>query len=206
MLPKIIYLHIHKTAGTSFCSDLDTIYGEDSYRFIEGDPRDTDNYIVNVYISTGQHRCIYGHIERKYLTNTFDYSLVTFLRKPTDRVISHYYFLKDHTNTLGALTLLDFAEQNTNYQTKFLGDIRNFSFIGITEEYEQSVANFKSWLGLPSEPSNCTYLNRNYNKPTVSDADRSYIDRLNGEDIELYNTMKSSHEAERMVKEIEDIL
>lgn len=114
MLPKCLFLHIHKTAGGSFGYVIKSLYKDKCKRFKEGDLRNRDKAIINEYLDCG-YLCVFGHFERYYIEDPMDYKLVTFLRHPVERTISHYFYMRDFTNKMeDKISLLEFAERTRN--------------------------------------------------------------------------------------------
>ena len=118
---KIIFLHIGKTAGTTFNSIIDRNFDESEiFRFYE---ISSDQY-VEKFKSLPKERAnkikiIAGHFNfglHRYIPESCKY--ITFLRNPLERVISYYYYALRNTShrhhrDLKKLTLQDFAESQT---------------------------------------------------------------------------------------------
>jgi len=93
MNPTVIYVHIPKTAGTTFYSILDRNFesaGTYLYRLTEGteqltnlpaDQRDRLQ-LIRGHLPYGIHRCLSQPVE-----------YITILREPIERTISHYYYV-----------------------------------------------------------------------------------------------------------------
>jgi len=164
----IVALHISKTAGTSFRMQLAGAYGRRMHLDYEDrigwDSRDT------LTLSAQRARCnpeelvrdydvIYGNfIADKYadLFPVTDFG--AFFRDPCQHAVSHYEYLLRQPATddpmLAAFhaarpTLTDLIELLPDFQTMFLGRVRieDFSFVGLVEEYERSVALFEVMFG-----------------------------------------------------------
>jgi hypothetical protein len=89
----LIFLHIPKTAGTSFNHILRDIYGKSFYRVKPGGKW---RKAKRLPVST---RCVTGHmpygIHKKWKLEDFQY--VTLLRYPVDRIISLWWFARKNT-------------------------------------------------------------------------------------------------------------
>jgi hypothetical protein len=181
----IIFPHIPKTAGTSLRVQLSSF---DNKRLLIDDLEDypfslnknvldsreifKSKAISNKDILLSSYDVIFGHfIADKYvfLKNYTDYNLICFLRNPTERTISHYFYWKKMlaTGTVGEVLLnnLPFLNQiadNTmsleefsklpqvkNFYKIYFGSnqISDFSFIGISERFDESIAIINKKFG-----------------------------------------------------------
>ena len=237
MKKKLFFIHVPKTAGSSFNAFLaDNFKGEaHCEKYIDAASREfssLDKIKEFEYIS--------GHLNYSdFSANGFnrkDYFMMTFLRDPLKQLISHVNwvihifdvsekFFKGHPKIIQDMTLelrsLDLNEPDQlifalekhaglfqNNQAKYFRNeknqvsteaaIKNLSqldFLGITEEYEDSVRTF-------IDKSNCSAdfslhkKNRNVNyrlKPdTLADNKqiKRFIEDYNGVDIEIYKFAK----------------
>ncbi len=104
-------------------------------------------------------KCIHGHfMPYKYrkLLNNKNNLFITWLREPTERLISHYYYWqrayrenaaplhKRVVEESWSLEKFCLSPEMENFYGKFLWKfpIENFDFIGITEHYESDVSYF----------------------------------------------------------------
>jgi hypothetical protein len=94
----LIFLHIPKTAGTSFNHILRDIYGKSFYRVKPGGKW---RKAKRLPVST---RCVTGHmpygIHKKWKLEDFQY--VTLLRYPVDRIISLWWFKKEYSDSISS--------------------------------------------------------------------------------------------------------
>ena len=108
-------VHIPKTAGTSFREVIQKLYKDDiCYDY-------TDNYNLSDYVKPSMKmkmqrkwhyrkfrqklkdtdKCIYGHFRVSKYQSLDNLNEVTFfLREPTERLISHYYYWKKNPDPL----------------------------------------------------------------------------------------------------------
>ena len=196
MLPKFIYLHILKTAGTSFkLNFLNSVYKGryvyDSFfkirlpgvkrewiSLIDLDSPDRPEITKNVDV-------IFGHFKySKYADLNWPY--VTFLREPSQRLISSYSYLRGLYK--GDIGIRDFAEIYPNHQTYVTGgDLSKFKFIGVTEKFDQSLHKFCEIFDIPWEIQKTKHQRVSNKIQKVSSSDMDYIINLNQKDYKLYN-------------------
>lgn len=159
----IVFVHIPKTAGTSFRAGLTRAagrrrvlldYGPDQVtspelREIWPDPARADR--LRNHLPEAPHGLLLmGHFPARRYWNSFNPdSFVTFVREPVARVISEY----NHKVTLeghqGDLVSFVRRPELRNRLTRYIGEHwRRFGFIGLAEEYEASLAGLSAHLGL----------------------------------------------------------
>ncbi len=200
MLPKFIFVHVPKCAGTSFRENvLKPIYKgkfyydktmtlskkEKAYN-IKNDlmlynwdtPVFPENY--EDYDVIGGHFAFekYAHL---------NVPMITFLREPIDRIISHYHFYRDADRFYMDKSIVEFSKIYANFMTRQIGNLNKLAFVGLTEYYDESVKRFADQFGLD--------LPKNRNKKhredkvvhTITDEERKVIKELNKDDYELYS-------------------
>lgn len=117
-LPLYLFLHIHKTAGTTLKANFQLNFGSAEWLFIN--PRKLygkDDKSVGSLANPGwvrerveeyvaqqgsvHTRCIFGHMVHYGLHHCFtpprEPRYITFLRHPVERAISQYFYLRDHS-------------------------------------------------------------------------------------------------------------
>jgi len=165
-ISKFIFVHVPKTAGGSFSNMLHGVY--------DSITRDTGRSLDKDY------DVIYGNF-------TYDKYLylcrpqITFVRDPVEMTISGFYFLRH-----GIENIREYAEVNANCLCKYIRSPKLFDFIGIQEQFDESVERFEKWSGVKLSPVPKRNVTK---KDTVSPEDREYIRQLNQKDYELYNTI-----------------
>lgn len=155
-------------------------------------------------------KCIHGHFlpyKYKYLVNNKHYKFITWLREPTERLISHYYYwqrsyeynsAKLHKRVIEEKWSLEkfcLSEELKNVYNTFLWGfpIDSFDFIGLTEYLQQDLKHlntqhFNNKLNLETIPE----LNKNKDKAklyreSISDDLLEKIKMHHAKDYELYN-------------------
>jgi hypothetical protein len=93
---KIAFIHIRKTAGSTLLDAISRNYSLDQHLLIDGRPHNREAAIRSLAgLNRKPVRFVYGHVGfgiAKYLPS--DFSMITILREPTERVLSQYYFLR----------------------------------------------------------------------------------------------------------------
>lgn len=221
MNKNIVFLHLPKNAGTTFYRILNRYFSPSENFHIgwnENNVGNLDEFTqlpesrrANIHLLTGHF--MFGLHE--YLLGTSDY--ITFLRKPVERTISFYNYVKrDPHNRLHneakIKSLYEFVTQvkdydvvngqirklsgiNSNENEMFQLALENieshFSFVGLQEKFDESLVvlgNHYHWKRLYYKKENVSK-----NGVKVSDIDHRTIDaikELNGGDIELYEIME----------------
>ena len=213
----IVSVHLPKTGGVSFRSALQSVFGEQLLCDYEDKPihqaRARRALVTiygcgaNLFRDFSNVSCIHGHfLPLKYALLEFrqDVQVVTWMRHPVDRLISHYMFwnTKHTPHSLDSLHHRVLSEQWSLERFCFSAELRNlysaflwgfplrrFDFVGITEHFDQDLQFFASnYLGraLPATRENVT----RYEDPSVHQLDedlRSRIEAFHGRDMELYH-------------------
>ena len=207
MKKHILFIHIPKTAGTSFRVAAEKYFGEDNtfYDYSAKSPETSAEILENVYKkndlyslyrSLEQHSQSFlsGHFSANKYAPLYDVlNIVTFVREPVRQVLSHYnHFRNNYGYDKG---LLEFAKEERfrNVQSRNLQtiDVRLYGFVGLTEEYNKSIDLFNTLFdtALPHMHMN----EKSSNSLSIKDMtkeDVEMIKRLNTQDIELYDTVK----------------
>lgn len=223
----LISLHIPKTAGTTFKSVLRKIYGDDHIHmdYFHDEYVLTDPYKPTMYMRVKRFKrsleysstvppsatCICGHFRpSKYLKLFPDAPLVTWVRNPVDRVISHYYYWRavpDKRHSVGRMVtkgmgLEEFASLDAmrNLQTTYMEGLPldRFGFVGVTEYFEEMLGHFFHFADLPEVRVESTNINAKKPK-TIDPRLVKRIAQLNELDMELYERSIRRAEKERMI-------
>lgn len=187
---KVLFLHIPKTAGTTFYDCLKQTYGKRRIAEFHGVPKNSiEDFYVDIYNpQKSEIACIKGHMYfglHHYLDEASQY--ITFMRDPVKRIISLYRYLQQSPNhkqheVAANKSLSEFAVDchlHKNGQTRFLagGNItdsedallaraqenlkNNFAVVGLTERFDESLVLMKNYLNWPQFP---TYVQENISK------------------------------------------
>jgi len=196
-----MFVHIPKTAGTSFRASLEKSeivvcdYGEGKEHtspvVSEYIYERNDTYGLKEQLSQGD-TWLCGHmLLNKYLGIVAPQNIVTFVREPTERVISHF----NHEVRWGeaSITLEQFLHTNRaqNIQQRFLQGLplSLIGFVGITEKYSASLTQIESEIGLKVDD---TKINENTKKVNeIDDLAKQHLDVIksnNDLDKALYDS------------------
>ncbi|WP_216828248.1 sulfotransferase family 2 domain-containing protein [Alkalihalobacterium elongatum] len=222
----IIFLHIPKTAGSTFNSLIEKQY-ENNYTMIS--PKYGEEKVADYFNAIGPKEkleVVRGHFPfgvHKYLPQK-NFTYITFLRDPIERVISAYYYMKSNPihpyyYKMNQTSLYEFVSEKAfhwavyNRQTCLLNghgwnydlDVakenitKYFSVVGITERFNESIKLLNDSLGW--NICNISKVNVNPNKPKKSEIAnevREVIKEKNQKDIELYQL--ATHLLDRKLK------
>jgi hypothetical protein len=199
----LVFVHIPKTAGTSFrmslektlgidqiCMDYGAEYGGTSPCILEWF-KSRDSYRLYEMFNQKGFRVLAGHFGVARYVNLFPtQSMVTFLRDPVKRVLSEYsHFRRNHAYK-GTLEEFCSWDRNKNMQTRMLANVPRtaLGLVGITERYEDSLALFTHRFGLqlPIIQEN-TDPDRVANEVKINEEKRKQIELFNREDSILYH-------------------
>lgn len=206
-----MFVHIPKTAGTSFRASLEKSqnvvcdYGENSEHT---SPvvnnciyQNSDAYSLKVTLAE-EDSWLCGHVHlSKYLGLIPPQDIVTFVREPTARVVSHF----NHELRWGKSQIeqSDFfsSARAMNYQHRFLQGLplSLIGFVGITEQYAKSLALLDTEMSVTVEEAK---FNQNDQKVSeIEDLDETLLSSIkeqNALDNDLYESAKQLL-AQRMV-------
>jgi len=209
---ELISIHVPKSGGTSFRNILESVYGErEVVRFDMPRRKKHDPVLVNREpwerpVLPAGIRVLHGHFSYEQLTRRFEIDalvpVVTWLRHPVDRVISHYFYLNEQLREfIGeeperwrllerfGKTMLEFArdKRNRNRTARFLQgmDLERFTFIGLMEHYQDDLDDLGRMLNW-DRAIPVIHSNRTREKREVPEELRAFIAELNQEDMEVY--------------------
>lgn len=173
----LISAHLPKTAGVSFFAALKWGFPSGLQRDYEDVPINTPlreriasafrKGVSNIDGDFSGIRCIHGHfLPVKYLplaTMRGNVDFITWMRNPVDRVVSHYRYWRRNFDPAKSQPLhrrvveedwsleafcLSPEMRNLYGQFLYAFPLESFRFIGITEHYEEDLADFsRRYLG-----------------------------------------------------------
>lgn len=177
-----LFLHMPKCAGTSIRSILEALAPNDlviDYQSYFSSPRpERSEKILRALLEPldlGPEKFVYGHFfPVKYLGVQAAHAstLVTIIREPIDRLISHYYYwnagdfsahwiwrkMKEEEWSLERFILSD---EMRNFYSQYLAhtSLGQFAYIGVYENLTESVHRCLRELGLAMNSSELPHLN-----------------------------------------------
>lgn len=195
MNETLFFIHIPKTAGTSLRHALEREFPNSLLKDYGNNP-ETSQVLSDIrhngfeferYLEANNIKVLTGHTRLK--DNRFHFrsqNIFCFIRNPIEQVLSHYNHHTYHNNYSKGLEAFVMDKRFQNVQSKYLAGlpIRQIGFIGITEQYAQSLAMINQIYNL-----NLTQLSRNKsisNKPTLTQEVLELIKLNNKTDLELY--------------------
>jgi hypothetical protein len=211
MNKKILFVHIPKTAGTSFRFAAQNYFGkentfydygpssmETSQVILKNVHEERDLYELSQKFARHDKLFLSGHFSVEnymYLFETLN--VISFVRNPMEQVVSHYnHFKKDHGYEK---ELKDFVKEERfkNIQARCLKAKPSelFGFIGITEQYEKSIEMINAYYDI-----NLEVFSENINKDkevkynSLSNGMKKLIMKENKEDFILYEKAKKIFE------------
>ncbi|MBO1254759.1 sulfotransferase family 2 domain-containing protein [Alteromonas sp. 5E99-2] len=206
-LGSMFFVHIPKTAGTSFRASFENEYK--TYNDYGGSSNFTSKEIQScIYedkdfgafknlVKLDESSWIAGHVPlEKYINFIPSSNIVTFVREPIEQIISHYNHYTQHhdfSGDLGAFLDRAFAK---NLQSKCLSymPLGLIGFVGVTEYYSESLVLINKQLSLELDNSK---RNVNKNKTITANSiakdDLKKLQANNSKDIEMYKEAEFIH-------------
>ncbi|MCK5877387.1 MAG: sulfotransferase family 2 domain-containing protein [Candidatus Marithrix sp.] len=208
----LISVHIPKTGGTLFRILLETYFKEKLLLDYTDRPMVNGSLVRNINALSGMFKtngickkydCIHGHflpIKYRSLKKT---SFAVWFRDPVERVLSGYYYWKRNFNPNGFqfkkyiknpnISIEEFCsiKHYQNLYSKYLWgmNLSDFQFIGITEDYENSINIFKHIYKIEL-PTNLMAVNTNPEKYSakynIDEKLRNFIIEQNLDDCKIY--------------------
>ena len=224
----LISVHLPKTAGSSFLKSLEDHFGDRLYRDYRDFPLNVSRprrrgwAIVGNFLNIGGSlhaiECIHGHfLPAKYflLSMRRPTRFVTWMRHPVERLASHYKFWRESYDSAASQPLhrrvveedwsferfsLSPSLRNVYGQFLWCFPLSRFSFVGITEHYEEDLSLFAdSVLGTTLQPYSIrTHADRQTPGYGIADDLRQAIETFHRDDMMLYReALRLRHERTR---------
>lgn len=203
MHSPIVFIHIPKTAGTSFrlganryfgenhiCCDYGPLSQETSEIVQQRMIKKTDPWHFKNAFEGKKYLFMSGHYQDlRYVRILGVEGSVVFLREPLQRILSEYKHFVRHNNYKKGFGEFYRTKQFINRQSKMMRGIpwASIGFIGITEYYDTSLNLFNDRFGV-----SFTRFEENLSRKTIvedyeldPDQERE-LRQLNSDDISLY--------------------
>lgn len=202
-----LFVHIPKTAGTSFRDSLNEIFGDGLY--CDYGPDETTSAAVVDYIHKRQEFpefgaflaeqnkpiCVSGHYPiKKYGPFFYVRNIMLFLRDPIQRAVSQYEHMRRVDGLNESFESFCAKPAHVNLQTRNIGraSFRLIGFIGLQEYYRESLQLLSSQNGLRIKES---FLNINEQRASVKyqlDSEMlALLEKNNEKDLALYQSVKT---------------
>ena len=212
----LFFIHVPKTAGTSFREAAINRWGKKKVCYDYGDSRHTtaavsslihqqrDYYAFRQHLLSKRIRMLSAHAPVKFYRRIFDAAqLVTFLRDPVERTISHYYTACSKQGFTGSFEAFCNIPENQNLQTRYLQQMppEAIGFVGLTERFSDSIEIFNKSFG---EKLRVLALNQ-YAGPqadsagNLSERELERAREINREDMALYHVAREIFETRRQL-------
>ncbi len=203
---SLFFVHIPKTAGTSFRKGLEAIqpmekdYGANASEtspLIRENMHDEFNPYALKQAMLERTFALTGHVHVQKYADFFDIRhILTFLRDPIGQIVSHYNHFVTHNGFLGDFSKFYRSAQFRNVQYRYFNGfpLSLIGFTGITEHYNDSLTLINQGLGLE-----LVSLKYNIGAQTHQKSDtlpQTVIDelvKLNQQDVRLYQQALELH-------------
>ncbi|MDP5293841.1 hypothetical protein Q9290_16345 [Oceanimonas sp. CHS3-5] len=171
---KLISLHLPKTAGSSFRTTLEEVFGERLLcdygdRSISKPRLQRHKEVLASALDVAEqglsnYDCVHGHfLPLKYLSlaDSEPCTFITWMRHPVERLISHYHFWQQtydpelaaphHKKVIEEKWSLEqfcLSKQFRNIYSQYLWGfpLENFAFVGITEHYNDDLSYLSEYF------------------------------------------------------------
>lgn len=216
-LPRILFAHIPKTAGTSFRIGLSSSLSDADIVMDYGAKSNSTSGVVleNIYnkgwrknldkLLASPWKILFSHFHDTkpgldgYAKAIENASLATIVRDPVQRIISEFFTFRNHYGYKESFHHFLTKPMFINRQCLSLGGIplSSFQFVGITEHYTETLALFKALYGIDIQNNKANV--RSAEDVTIGPDDIKMLCKLNTADIALYN--EALHIFHRMVRD-----
>jgi len=206
-MDTLYFIHIPKTAGTSFRTAAVKAFGKNRVLMDYGvGAPETSAMIRNQVYGDGDYWPIYeecrknniqmvcGHVSsEKYIYGAGAQNTIVFLRDPVQRLYSEYKHFVRIKGYEGTFCEYMNIPGKTNFQHKYMGKVplRALGFVGVTEQYDDAlkIINYRYRLGLKNLTENFSRQSLEEDH-TISDENKRLALELNTKDAQIYNNAK----------------
>ncbi|QFT53797.1 Sulfotransferase family protein [Microbulbifer sp. THAF38] len=203
-----MFVHIPKTAGTSFRLGADSFFGKENVCRDYGEKAVETSTIVREWISSDKdgwlfardfekqgYQFLTGHFHAAKYISIFDASrMITFLRDPIQRIASEYNHFVRNNGYEGSFEDFFRSPQNVNRQLRLVGknNWAEFGFIGFVDAYQDSLKllNRKFEIDIPQLHENVA--ESEVVKPQQLTKDQiEELQILNAEELEFFSSARA---------------
>ncbi|MEZ9657980.1 hypothetical protein [Vibrio sp. 10N.261.52.F3] len=204
--PALCFIHIPKTAGSSFrvalekSLPLEKDYGKSSAETTELIKNHLDKEDSSFYLREAcQLRpfSISGHMGVQRYSDMYSVrNIITFVREPLSQVVSHFNHHVNHNQF--TLTFQDFYQKPSfiNLQSKSLSGIplSLIGHIGVTERYNESIDIINAACGLTIEKIKVNQCSKAHkSESNLSNEELDELRLLNEKDLAVYEQALLEH-------------
>lgn len=203
-MQPILFIHIPKTAGTSFNENAEKSFGSDMMEKDYGAQANHTSALVKEYIygketidQYGLHQA-FKQAGKKWLTGHFNAdrylpllgceNTLSFVRDPVDRVISEYLYRKRQFGMERSLEAFYQDPGETNKQFRMIGEYpwQAFRFVGTQARYQDCLAHLNNSMKLGFENIQ-TNRRKDAAHLDITAEDKTEIRRWNQRDCIFYD-------------------
>lgn len=210
---KLISVHVPKSAGFSFQKHLVHLFGKRAlFDYNHTDRPDYKPEKISPHLlaklRTSKMTVIHGHFFLSKYRHIPGLQRAMWFRDPVERLLSHYYYWQhavdlDHPNCRRlheeGMSAVEFAAipELRNIYARFLDGepLGELDWIGLVGDYQKSIDLFYAMYAVGRDPNEVkVHLNKNAGRQgddyDLSSAGKKEIERLNGDDMEIYREAK----------------